>query len=61
MMQTVFIILKLVGAVDWDWALVLIPLYIYAAAVVAALILGYDLIVFNAAIAEQMFGSVYAF
>ena len=36
--QIVFIILKLVGAVDWSWGIVLIPLWISLGATVIVLL-----------------------
>lgn len=38
--QIVFIILKLVGVIDWSWWAVFIPLYISIATIVLLLIIG---------------------
>lgn len=44
--QIVFIILKLVGVVDWSWWAVFIPLYISIAIIVLSLVIG--LLIVNA-------------
>lgn len=44
--QIVFIILKLVGVIEWSWWLVLIPLYISIGFIVLSLIVG--LLIINA-------------
>ena len=38
--QIVFIILKLVGVIDWSWWAVFIPLYISIAIIVLLLVIG---------------------
>ena len=42
--QIVFIILKLVGVIEWSWWLVLIPLWISIVLIVLSLIIGYSLL-----------------
>ena len=45
--QIVFIILKLVGVIDWSWAVVLIPLWIDLGIVAFALMLWMAAIAFH--------------